>query len=113
MIDDQYTPLDDQVVKLLKERDGRHLPTAKIADHFGVTLTSMRFTLQRLVDNKRIREFVMNGRRNFHIPNAKQLADMTRTLEVRPFTPYRMPQQMQDRYAELVAHRAANPSKFD
>ena len=110
---EEFTPFDDQVIELLKARDGKHLPTAKIADHFNATLLSMRFTLQRLVDTKRVREFVLNGRKNFHIPNAQQLADMNKVLERRDVKPYQMPAQMQERYAELVAHRKANPSKFD
>lgn len=103
---------DDQVLQILRGHRGRGMASDKVAHYFGVSPASMRHTLQRLTNEKRIRERSIGGHRLFYIPMADEIEREQRNNVVHAFPEYRMPKAMRDQLESIRAERARYPSKF-
>lgn len=108
----KHRNLADQVVDYLAGRPGVPHESYKLAKQFDSTTHNMRATLEALVREGRIAVLRNTDKRCFGVPTAEQKAAREAPLKVRPFRPYKMPQQMVNHLARIRAERDAIPSHY-
>lgn len=104
--------LEDSILNWLRVRPGKSAACHYLAMQLDVPIASMRAKLVQLEQAGKLQSKNGHGRKVYCIPVEAEAVPDESQRYVAPFRPYRVPQEMRERMAEITAQREAHPSFY-